>query len=97
MESNPNDYHISFFKPTTDSARRNRNMVIQLVLIWAIAIFGFQVSLKILEKPTPEAAWDIFQSVWGEIEAGSTDPDLLKKASQSALSVLGKVGQDICP
>ncbi len=94
MESDPNDYHFSFFKPKTDSARRNRNMVVQLVLIWVVAIFGFQVLLKVLEKPTPEPAWDIYQSVWGEIEAGSTDPDLLKKASQSALSVLGKVAID---
>jgi len=94
MESNPNDYHFSFFRPTTDSARRNRNMVIQLVLIWAVAIFGFQILLKVIEKPTPEPAWDLYQSVWGEIEAGSTDPQLLKKASQSALSVLGKVAID---
>ena len=91
MESHPNDYHISFFKPTTDSARRNRNMVVQLVLIWALAIFGFQVLLKILEEPTPEPAWDVYQSVWPDIQAGSGDADLLKQASQSALSVLGKV------
>ena len=94
MESNPNDYHISFFKPTTDSARRNRNMVVQFVLIWAIAIFGFQILLKVIEKPTPEPAWDIYQSAWGEIEAGSTDAGLLMQASQSALSVLGKVAID---
>lgn len=94
MESNPNDYHISFFKPTTDSARRNRNMVVQFVLIWAVAIFGFQILLKVMEKPTPQPAWNTYKSVWGEIEAGSTDPGLLKKASQSALSVLGKVAID---
>lgn len=94
MESNPNDYHISFFKPTTDSARRNRNMVVQLVLIWAIAIFGFQILLKVIENPTPEPAWDIYKSAWEEIEAGSTDAGLLKEASQSALSVLGKVAID---
>lgn len=94
MESNPNDYHISFFKPTTDSARRNRNMVVQLVLIWVVAIFGFQILLKVLEKPTPEPALDVYRSVWPEIQAGSSDAGLLKKASQSALSVLGKVAID---
>ena len=94
MESNPNDYHISFFKPTTDSARRNRNIIVQLVLIWAVAIFGFQILLKVIEKPTPEPAWDIYQSAWEEIEAGSTDAGLFKQASQSALSVLGKVAID---
>jgi len=94
MESNPNDYHFSFFKPTTDSARRNRNMVVQLVLIWAVAIFGFQVLLKVLEKPTPEPAWDVYHSVWPDIETGNAGVDQLKEASQSALSVLGKVAID---
>jgi len=94
MESNPNDYHISFFKPTTDSARRNRNMVVQLVLIWAVAIFGFHILLKVIEKPTPEPAWNSYQEVREEIEAGSTDPEVLRQASQSALSVLGKVAID---
>jgi len=69
-------------------------MVVQLVLIWAVAIFGFQVLLKVIEKPTPEPAWDVYQSAWPEIQAGSVDADLLKKASQSALSVLGKAAID---
>ncbi|MCF8222400.1 MAG: DUF4212 domain-containing protein [Bacteroidales bacterium] len=94
MESKPDDYHISFFRPTTDSARRNRNMVVQLILVWAIAIFGFQILLKILEKPTPEEAWIIYDSVRDDIESGSTDPLVLKQASRSALSILGKVSID---
>lgn len=94
MELNPNDYHISFFKPTTDSARRNRNMVVQLILVWAVAIFGFQILLKILEEPTPEEAWIIYDAVKDDIDAGSTDPLVLKQASRSALSVLGKVTID---
>lgn len=94
MESKHDDYHISFFRPTTDSARRNRNMVVQLILVWAIAIFGFQILLKILEKPTPEEAWIIYDSVRDDIESGSTDPLVLKQASRSALSILGKVSID---
>jgi len=94
MESNPNDYHISFFKPTTDSARRNRNMVVQLVLIWAVAIFGFQIVLKIIEKPTPQPAWEIYNAHSDELQAGSTDPSVLTPVSRSALSVLGKVAID---
>ncbi len=27
----------SFFKSTTDSARRNRNMILQFVITWAVA------------------------------------------------------------
>ncbi len=91
MESEKNDYHFSFFKPTTESSRRNRNMVIQFVLIWAIAIFGFQILLKILEKPTPEPAYIVYETYWGDIQAGNIELTNLQNVGQSALSVLGKV------
>lgn len=91
MESENTDYHISFFKPTTDSARRNRNMVVQFVLIWAVAIFGFQILLKILEKPTPEPAYIVYETYWDDIQAGNMEVINLQNVSQSALSVLGKI------
>ncbi len=91
MDSQKNDYHFSFFKPTSDSARRNRNMVVQLVLIWAVAIFGFQILLKILEKPTLEPAYIVYETYWDDIQAGSMDITSLQNVSQSALSVLGKI------
>lgn len=91
MTPEQNHYHISFFKPTTDSARRNRNMVVQLVLIWAVAIFGFQILLKILEKPTPEPVYIQFQESWANIESGQYTKSDLQQAGQAALSVLGKV------
>lgn len=92
MESDKNDYHISFFKPTTDSARRNRNMIVQLVLIWAVAIFGFQILLKILEKPVPEQAFIDYESYWEDIKQGDTSSDKMIVVAQSGLSVLGKGG-----
>ena len=91
MRPDQNQYHFSFFKPTTDSARRNRNMVVQFVLIWGVAIFGFQILLKILEKPTPEPAYTIFESSWNNIAAGNPSVSDLQNSAQSALSVLGKV------
>lgn len=94
MESENNDYHISIFKPTTDSARRNRNMIVQFVLIWAVAIFGFQILLKILEKPTPEPAYTVYETYWDDIQAGNLQITNLQNVSQSALSVLGKVAID---
>jgi putative solute:sodium symporter small subunit len=91
MHPEQNQYHFSFFKPTTDSARRNRNMVVQFVLIWGVAIFGFQILLKIMEKPTPEPAFTVFESSWKNMEAGNPETRDLQNAAQSALSVLGKV------
>ena len=94
MEPERNDYHFSFFKPTSDSARRNRNMVVQLVLIWAVAIFGFQILLKILEKPTPEPAYLVYETYWDDIQAGNINNTNLQNVGQSALSVLGKISID---
>jgi putative solute:sodium symporter small subunit len=91
MEKTTNDYHISFFKPTTPQARSNRNIVIWLVLIWVIAIFGFQFLLRIIEEPTPEQDYITFQSVWPQIEKGDASSKDLIQLGQSTLSVLGKI------
>jgi len=69
-------------------------MVVQFILIWAVAIFGFQILLKILEKPTPEPAYIVYETYWDDIQAGSTELINLQNVSRSALSVLAKVAID---
>ena len=71
MDDSSQDYHISFFKPTTPQATANRNLVIWLVLIWFVAIFGFHILLRIVEEPTPEPAYLTFQNAWETMENGS--------------------------
>ena len=90
MESSPNDYHISFFKPATEMARLNRNIVVSLVIIWTIAIFGFQIVLKVISKPTPEPAYLAFEQVWDQVSGGSASDADLQVFAQASLSVLGK-------
>jgi len=84
------DYRISFFKPTTPFSRTNRNLVIVLVLIWAIGVFGFQILLRIMEKPTPEKTLTVFENVWGGIQSGSASQDEKIEFANSLLMVLGK-------
>jgi putative solute:sodium symporter small subunit len=91
MNPDPNQYHFSFFKPSTDSARRNRNMVVQLVLIWAVAIFGFHFLLKVLSKPTPQPVYALYEESWPAITAGNATVSEYQQSAQAALSVLGKV------
>ncbi|MCA1757614.1 MAG: DUF4212 domain-containing protein [Bacteroidales bacterium] len=94
MKPEENDYHISFFRPTTDNARRNRNLTVQLVLIWAVAIFGFQILLKILEKPVPEPVYTQFTEAWPAVSSGDfTDVDI-RNVAVPALNVLGRVSID---
>ena len=91
MDKTPNDYHISFFKPTTPQAVANRNMVVWLVLIWFVAIFGFHFLLRIIEKPTPESAYTSFEKVWPNVSTGIASTAELQDFGQATLAVLGKM------
>lgn len=91
METNTNEYRISFFKPVTKATRANRNMVIWLILIWAVAVFGFQVALKILEKPTPEPVLVSYNAVKANVYSGNASNDEIKAYATAPLQVLCKV------
>lgn len=91
MKDSDNGYHISFFKPTTERARYNRNIVIWLTTIWFVSIFGFQIALHILEKPTPEKQLVEFENVWDDIREGVANSHELQVFARSTLHVLGKV------
>ncbi|MCK5538535.1 MAG: DUF4212 domain-containing protein [Bacteroidales bacterium] len=91
MEAQANDYDISFFKPTTELAKINRNLTIKLLLIWVVAIFGFHILLRVIEKPTPEPAYISFNSVWNNVKAGNASAEEKQVFIKSALSVLGKL------
>lgn len=86
-----NDYHISFFRPTTPRALTNRNMVLWLISIWAVAIFGFHFFMKAIEKPTPEPELIVFNQVWDNVKAGNASNDEIMQFAHSALHVTGKV------
>ncbi|MFZ5939753.1 MAG: DUF4212 domain-containing protein [Bacteroidota bacterium] len=89
------EYHISFFRPTTPQARSNRNMVVWMVSLWFIAIFGFQILLLVLQKPTPEPSYLTFQKVWATVDSESADEVTLQEFGFSVLSVLGKTIQKV--
>ena len=84
-------YDVNFFKPKTEHARANRNLVVTLAVVWAVAVFGFQFLLIIFNEETPEKSYASFQSVWPTIvenaDASLEDKQLF---SRSILSVLGK-------
>ncbi len=71
-------------------ARLNRNIVVYLICIWTVAIFGFQIALRVLEKPTPEPAYLEFEQVWEQVLSGTTNQEVLQRFSRVSLSVLGK-------
>lgn len=91
MEAQTNDYNISFFNPTTELAKINRNLTLKLLLIWVVAIFGFHILLRVIETPTPEPAYNSFVEVWDNVKAGNASTVEKQTFVNSALSVLGKL------
>lgn len=91
METKKDTYHISFFKPSNERTRANRNMILWLVSIWAIAVFGFHFLLKIIEKPTPEKALTEYMTVKDNIFNGTADTSDYIVYAKSNLQVLCKV------
>lgn len=91
MQTQHEEYTISFFKPTTPEAKKRRDLTIVLVIIWATAIFGFQILLRIMEEPTPEQAYLDFESSWEQLKTGNNNNTSKQKFCKSLLSVLGKV------
>lgn len=84
------EYKISFFKPTTQQALKNRNLIVKVFIIWALGIFGFQIALKILEKPVPEDALIAFTAAWEKIESGNATPLDYQSAGRSMVQAMGK-------
>ncbi len=89
METN-NDYNYSIFKPVNEYSRRNRNIILSIILIWALCVFGFQFLLLILEKPTPEKSLIIYKSVADRVTTGEATMDEKQAYVGSLLMVLGK-------
>ena len=89
-EKDSHYYDVNFFKPKTAHSRTNRNMIIIMVLIWAVAVFGFQFALIIFNKPTPEASYTTFETLWPKIQDGSASAGDQQEFARVTLSVLGK-------
>ncbi len=90
METNTNQYNFSLFKPVSPYGKKNRNLIITLLIIWFLAIFGFQLLLLIFEKPTPEKALITFESVWDKVKNGKASEQEKMDLINSMISIAGK-------
>ena len=91
MESkNHDDYYVNILRPSTPYTKAISKMIISIVLIWLIAVLGFQVLLKVIEKPTPEQNYISFQKVWGNVEKGQASKDELKTFLKTTVQLSGK-------
>jgi putative solute:sodium symporter small subunit len=83
-------YDFSLFKPRNFHGKKNRNVILTLLVIWATAVFGFQILLRIIEKPVPEKALTSFESAWPVPPGITPDNDRSQALLRSFLMVRGK-------
>lgn len=83
-------YDVNFFKPSTPFLRENIRAIVIGLVIWAVVTYGFQILLKIMETPTPEASYVEFQQIAPKLADGSASNEEMVKAANFYLAMLGK-------
>jgi hypothetical protein len=90
MESSEN-YDFSIFKPRNVHGKKNRNVIFTMLLLWAVAVFGFQFLLRAVEKSVQEEALVTFEKLWPSVQAGRFPADDAKSFLNSLIMARGKV------
>lgn len=85
----PSQYEVNFFKPKSEATRANTKLISILVVIWVVAVFGFQFLLIGLGKPVPEKTLVEFQNLWPKVQSEPAAADL-RAFSRGMLMTLGK-------
>ncbi len=90
MKTSINEYNFNLFQPVSPYGRKNRNLIITLLIIWFVAVFGFQLLLLLVQKPTPEKTLLTFESVWENVKTGKATVQEKKDFVNSLVAVAGK-------
>ena len=90
MKTSINEYNFNLFQPVSPYGRKNRNLIITLLTIWFVAIFGFQLLLLLVQKPTPEKTLLTFESVWESVKTGKATVQEKMDFINSLVAVAGK-------
>lgn len=88
--SSDDQYNFSLFKPRNFHGKKNRNVILTLLVIWLTAVFGFQLLLRVIEKPVPEKALTSFRSVWPDRETLKPGDEDYRILLESLVHVRGK-------
>ena len=83
-------YNVNFFKPSTPFLKENIRAIVIGLVIWGVVTYGFQILLRIMETPTPEAVYVEFQEIAPKLTDGSASPEEMAKAASFYLAMLGK-------
>ena len=83
-------YDFNFFKPKSNFAKANTLLTSSIIIIWALAVFGFHFLLKAIEKPVPEQQLITFEQVWPSVMDKTATQEELKGLASTYINVLGR-------
>lgn len=84
------EYNFSIFRPRNLHGRKNRNVILTMLLIWAVAVFGFQFFLRAVEKPVQERALVTFLELWPSVRSGAVKSESHNAFLTSLITARGK-------
>jgi putative solute:sodium symporter small subunit len=90
LKTSINEYNFNLFKPVSPYGRKNRDLIITLLIIWFVAVFGFQLLLLLVQKPTPEKTLLTFEAVWENVKTGKATVQEKMDFVNSLVAVAGK-------
>ena len=83
-------YDINFFKPVSGMTRDNNRIITVFIIIWFLAVFGFQFLLIGSNKMTPEESLLTFNEAWPAVQAVEADTATQQAFCRSLLMAIGK-------
>jgi len=83
-------YNVNFFKPSTPFLKENVRAIVIGLTIWGVMTYGFQILLKIMETPTPEATYVVFQQAAPKLADGTASAEEKVAVANTYLALLGK-------
>ena len=83
-------YNVNFFTPKSEAAKANMKVVVTMLIVWFVAVFGFQFLLNAMNTPTPEPMHAVYAKAWAAVSNGAGTEADKKDLAKALLMVLGK-------
>ncbi len=90
MDGSNESYYVNFFKPSTPFLKENIKAIVIGLVIWGVAVYGFHIMLKLIEKPTPEASYLVYQDVYPKLTQGTATLEEKRNLANIYLTLAAK-------
>ena len=84
------DYNTNFFFPNSAFAKENNRLIAIIVIIWALAVFGFHGWMKVIEKETPEPGHDAYMAAVEALKADTASVQQKQDVAKVYLTLMGR-------